>query len=180
MGQLLLLLGPLILGACTSLPTAIQDAPPFDISYSQAEQNIGKFKNAPVRWGGVVVDVENGQSSTFVQVLYYPLGYFGQPQLTQAHGGRFAITTPEFLDPAVYAKGREITVAGTLTGDMARTIGKKTIRLPQVSASAIHLWTNYEGGRNYYPGYGAYGGLGYPYPGYFPNPYYWGGYYRPY
>ncbi|WP_422552750.1 hypothetical protein [Methylovulum miyakonense] len=29
---------------------------------------------------------------------------------------------------------------------MERATGKKTIRLPRVSASAIHLWPKYEGG----------------------------------
>jgi len=179
MKNLLLSFSLILLNACTNLPPEIKDAPLFDIAYSQAKQNIDKFNDAPVRWGGIIVEVENEQSSSLVQILYYPLSYYGRPQTSQTAEGRFVIKSPDFLDPAVYAKGTEITIAGTLKGDIERTIGKKTIRLPLILASAIHLWPKYEN-NNYYNGYGGYGGFGYPYYGYYRNPYYWGGYYRPY
>ena len=170
----------LLLSACSNLPPAIEDAPLFDISYSQAIHSIDSFKNAQVRWGGVIIDVENEQSYSLVQVLYYPLNYYGRPQLNNANQGRFVIKSPEFLDPAVYTKDTEITVAGTLVGDIERTVGKKKLRLPQIAASVIHLWPDYD--RNNYYGYGGYGGFGYgygyPYYGYgYP---YWGGFYGPY
>ena len=44
----------------------------------------------------------------------YPLNYYGRPQLNKPSEGRFVIKSTEFLDPAVYAKDKEITVAGTL------------------------------------------------------------------
>lgn len=174
-----LLLLYLLLSACSTLPSAIEDAPLYDISYSQAIQNISNYKEAPVRWGGVIIDVENEQNFSLVQVLYYPLNSYGRPRLDEPNEGRFLIKSTEFLDPAVYAKDKEITVAGLLKGDMERTIGKKIMRLPLISATVIHLWPTYDSS-NYY-GYGGfgYGGFGYsPFYGY--NPYYWGGFYRPY
>jgi outer membrane lipoprotein len=110
-----------------------------------------------------------------VQVLYYPLNYYGRPDLTKLNEGRFVIKSPEFLDPAIYTKKKEITVAGKLNGEIERTVGKKTIRVPLISSTVTHLWPEID--RNYYYGYGGYGGFGYPY--YYGYPYYWGGYYRP-
>lgn len=165
----------LLLNACMNLPSAIKNAPDFDVDYSQASQNIANYKAAPVRWGGVIIDVENEQTYTLLQVLYYPLNYYGRPNLNEPNVGRFLIKSTEFLDPAVYAKNKEVTVAGTINGDMERTIGNKSMRLPLVSASVIYLWPDYE---RYY--YGGYGGFGWGYPGYYGYPYYWGGYYRPY
>ena len=104
----------------------------------QAIQNINNYKNAPVRWGGIIVDVENEQNFSLVQVLYYPLDSDGEPQTDKPNGGRFVFKTPEFLDPAVYTKNAEITVAGTLIGDIERTIGKKVMRLPLISATTIY------------------------------------------
>lgn len=178
----------LLLSACAGLPSAVKDVPVKDISYSQASQNLNSYKDTSVRWGGVIIDVENEQDFTLVQILSYPLNYYGRPQLNKSSEGRFVIKSTEFLDPAVYAKDKEITVAGTLQGDIERTIGKKTVRLPLLVSKGIYLWPIYLASPYYgygYPGYGGYGGWGYggyggfnPYfgYGYYGNPY-WG---RPY
>ncbi|MDP2901775.1 MAG: Slp family lipoprotein [Methylovulum sp.] len=170
----------LALNACSNLPPAIQDAPLYDISYSQAVQNIANYRESPVRWGGMIVDVENEQDYTLVQVLYYPLNSYGRPLTDQANEGRFVIKSPEFLDPAVYAKNTAITVAGTLKGDIERTVGKKIMRLPLISTTVIYQWPKYDPNGAY--GYGGYGGFGFgPYNSFYGNyPYYWGGFYRPY
>ena len=167
-----------LLSACSNLPPAIEDPPLYDISYNQAIQDIAHFKEAPVRWGGVIIDVENEQNFSLVQVLYYPLNNYGRPRLDKHNQGRFLFKSAEFLDPAVYKKDSEITVAGKLKGDIQRSVGNKTFRMPLISATVIHLWPPYVP-VNYY-GYGGYG-YGYPYYGYYGYyPYYWGGYYYPY
>ena len=161
-----------LLSACSNLPPAIEDPPLYDISYSQATRNIGQFKEAPVRWGGVVIDVENEQNFSLVQVLYYPLGSWGRPKTDDPNEGRFLIKSSDFLDPAVYKKDTEITVAGTLKGDIERKVGNKTLRMPLISSTVIHLWPAYVYVPGYYyGGYGGYGyggfGYGYPYYGYY-------------
>ena len=166
----------LLLSACSNLPPAIEDPPLFDISYSQATQNISQYKEAPVRWGGVILDVENDENFSLVQVLYYSLNNYGRPKLDEPNKGRFVFKSPEFLDPAVYTKDTLITIAGKLKGDIEHSVGKKILRLPLISATTIHRWAAYLPG-NYY----GYGGFSYPYYGYYGYyPYYWGGYYFPY
>jgi outer membrane lipoprotein len=178
----ILLIACFILTACSNLPPAIEDPPAFDLTYQEAITSIAKYKNAPVRWGGTIVEVENEPSFSAIQVLLYPLGSYGRPDTDEPNQGRFVMKSPEFLDPAVYTKNTAITVAGTLEGDTERTIGKKVLRLPLVAAKQIHLWQE----ADYYPYYGGYGGFGYgsgfyPYGGFYGNnPYYWGGYYQPY
>lgn len=168
----------LLLSACSNLPPAIEHAPPYDLGYNEAIQNIAKYKDAPVRWGGIIIDVENEQTKTLVQILYYPLDSYGRPMTDEQNGGRFLIERPEFLDPAVYTRNTEITVAGTIKGDAERAIGKKVMRLPLISATTLYVWPTYERS-SYYDGYGY--GFGYnPYYGGYGYPYYWGGYYRPY
>lgn len=163
----------LLLSACSNLPLAIKNPPLFDISYAQAIQKIANYRNAPVRWGGIIVDVENEQDFTLLQVLYYPLGSDGRPQTGKQNEGRFLIKSPEFLDPAIYTKNTEITVAGILVGDLERSVGKKIMRLPLIAATTLHLWPVYVYD-NYYDGFGY--GYGPYYGGY---PYYWGSYYWP-
>lgn len=173
----LLFLSCLLLGACTSLPQTMKDAHVADISYSQVTQNIDSYKDVPVRWGGVIIDVENEESFSLIQVLFYPLSYSGRPQSDELHGGRFVIKSTEFLDPVVYAKNKEITIVGTLNGEIERTVGKKIIQVPLIQSSDIHLWPERQ--NNY--GYGGYGPY---YYGSYGHPFFFRGgggrYYRPY
>jgi outer membrane lipoprotein len=165
----------LLLTACSSLPPSIENPPAFDLTYSYATQDPARYKNMPVRWGGVIAEVDNEQNASLVQVLSYPLNSYGRPMLDEKPQGRFVVKSTQFLDPLVYSKNSEITVAGTLTGTIDRTIGKKTMTLPLVLSSTLYLWPVY----NYSDYYGYYGyGYGYPYGGYggfgYYSPYYYG------
>ena len=171
-----LLTACLLFSACTSLPKSVSDIPVVEISYSQANQSTNK--GASVRWGGSIIEVENEQDSSLVQILFYPLDSYGRPQLNKASEGRFVIKSPEFLDPAVYAKDKEVTIVGLLAGDIERTIGKRVVRLPLITATAIHLWPASERDDFYRRGFGDYRFSPYfGYPGY---PFYGRGYYGPY
>jgi outer membrane lipoprotein len=176
----------LLLTACSSLPPTIENPPAFDLLYNSVTQDPTHYKNMSVRWGGIIAEIENEQNTSFIQVLLYPLNNYGRPLLNEQPQGRFVVKSDKFLDPLVYAKKSEITVAGMLTGGINRTIDKKIITLPLVSASTIHLWPDYNYG-NYYGGYGypygyypygGFGGFGGGYYG-FPN-YGWRGGYYPY
>ena len=159
----------LLLGACTNMPKTIQNMNVVDITYSQASQNIESHRNAPVRWGGIIIDVENEEDFSLIQVLSYPLNFSGRPQLDDSHGGRFVIKSTEFLDPMVYAKDNQISVLGTLDGDIQRTVGKKIIQVPLLQSMGIHLWPKRQ--NNHY-GFGPHH--------YYSYPFFRGGYYYPY
>ncbi len=165
----------LLLTACSSLPPTIENPPALDLSYGNAIQDLTRYKNQPVRWGGVVAEVENEQNASLVQVLFYPLNSYGRPMLDEQPQGRFVLKSTQFLDPLVYAKNSEITVAGSLNGSIERTIGKKVVSLPLVVATTLYLWPDYNS-NNYY-GYGGYGYGGY---GYGAFPYGGFGYYSPF
>ncbi|SDY80287.1 Slp family lipoprotein [Nitrosomonas sp. Nm33] len=147
----------LLLNGCTSLPSAIRDFPSVNVSYQTVNQDISAYKDVPVRWGGVIIDVENEKDFSRVQVLFYPLNYRGYPKIDKKSEGRFVIESSDFLDPAVYAKDTEITVAGTIKGDIERTIGNKSIPVPLILATSIYLWPkdyrNYYYSVPYYPYY---------------------------
>lgn len=152
----------LLLSACSGLPERLQNVPVTDVTYKQASQNLSKYDGTSVRWGGVIVEVKNEQNFTLVQVLSYPISYYGRPETREQSHGRFVIKSEKFLDPEVYEEEREITVAGTIKGDIERTIGNKTARMPLLLGEAVYLWP-----QNYGRGYYRY------------SPYYWG-HYGPY
>jgi outer membrane lipoprotein len=160
-----------ILTACTNLPTAILNAPTFDLSFPQASQAINQYKNSPVRWGGLIINVENEKNAGFIQVLSYPLARGGRPRLEQPAQGRFVIQLKDYLEASVYTRDTLLTVAGSLIGSIERVIDKKVMRIPVISASVIYLWPVYQYNNDI--SYGDYDE--YRYYGY--NPYYGGGVY---
>ncbi|CAG1022086.1 partial Outer membrane protein Slp, partial [Patescibacteria group bacterium] len=143
-----LLLLYLFLVACSSVPTNIENPPVFDISYNYAVQDSERYKNMPVRWGGVIATVENEQNASYLQVLSYPLNSYGRPMLDENPQGRFVVKSNQFLDPMLYEKNSEITVAGTLLGKIDRTIDKKVMSLPLVQSTTLYQWPAYQ---PYYP-----------------------------
>lgn len=139
----------LLLGACTTLPPAFDDEKTKDISYSQVSADLDSYQDATIRWGGVIVDIEDDENFSWMQVSYYPLDYYGRPVLDKPSEGRFVIKTEKFHGATPYAADREITVVGVIDGKIERKIGDKYISSPLIKTTAIHLWPiNYRG--NYY------------------------------
>jgi outer membrane lipoprotein len=87
------------------------------------------------------------------------------------------VTTPQFLDPAVYAAGRRMTVIGTVTGEEERKIAELPYRYPVVAADAIKLWPREVVVPAYPPPWPYYYPWPYPYGwryrGWGPGPYWW-------
>ncbi len=162
----------IILNACSSLPPKIADAPREDVDYSQASANSEQLKGVPIRWGGTIIEVRNEEEYSEIHVIYYPLNIYGRPKLRKQNGGRFLMQSKKFLDPAIYVEGAEITIAGTLNGEIERIIGNKTIKLPLITSSGSFLWPNFKSVP--FPYYNRFG----PYPYYGLSPYL-GSYYRP-
>lgn len=75
--------------------------------------------------GGIIIQTETEKDMSFVQILFYSLDSSGYPLLSQEPEGRFVIASTDFLDPAIYTKGRVITVAGMLNGNVERSVGNK-------------------------------------------------------
>ncbi|MBU2571285.1 MAG: Slp family lipoprotein [Gammaproteobacteria bacterium] len=167
----LILFSALILPGCSSLPVAIQNAPVPDIKYTETIDRIDTYKNYRVRWGGTIIQVDNEENLSRLQILHYPLDRFGRPQTDQETAGRFILETPEFYDPAVYRKNTQITAAGILKGSDSLKIGNKSLTVPVVEIQTIHRWPE-RTQRDCRCDFGA--GFGYgPYPwGFYPYGYY--------
>ncbi len=140
----------LLLSACSGLSPVFKDVQVTDITYNQVSEDIDRYKNSIVRWGGVIIDVENNEDFSLMQLMFYPLDYYGRPQLNKPSEGRFVIKSAEFLHPEHYSADREIIAVGVIDGDIELTTSNKTsVWVPLIKATDIHLWTiNYR--NNYY------------------------------
>jgi len=161
----LLLSSFLILPACAHVISKdLRVAADPHLSFRQIGHDPNAYRGRTVIWGGEIIDTINqGDGSTLVEVLERPLGWRGEPDRSSPSEGRFLIQDEKYLDPYIYRKGREITVAGEILGERKRPVGQTDYRYPLISNKQLYLWPVY-----YYAPYphSYYGPWGYPYPGY--------------
>ncbi len=113
-----------------------------DLTFPMALRDPTAYTGSIVIWGGIIMGIANHPDGTALVVLETPLTYRERPQNSAYSRGRFIATTPQFLDPAVYRRGRLITVAGEIIGKETRQLGKSKIQYtyPVVSIKQINLW----------------------------------------
>jgi len=95
---------------------------------------------ARVILGGEVLATTPKPGETEIEVLSRPLRAGEVPERSDSTNGRFLVRTPEFLDPAIYAPGRRLTVLGRVAGQSERRVGDLPYAYPVISAERIKLW----------------------------------------
>ena len=137
---LVLAAGVAIAGCATGVPEPIRSAPESAPSLAQVRDAPDEHEQARVRWGGEIVEVRNEADGTWLEVVERPLRRPGEPRDADASEGRFLARVDGFLEPATYAPGRRITVAGGIDGEVSGTIGDYRYDYPVVAVEAHHLW----------------------------------------
>lgn len=181
--EIILIVLLLLAGCASNIPREIQEAPAENPAVNEVRKNIDHYTGSAVRWGGTIASVENRQDETWIEVVAHELGSYGQPLDDDSSYGRFLVRIEQFLDPQIYARGRELTVAGVVESRIVRRIGEHPYTYPLVRASTYYLWPRYSNRGEYgfhqryyygYPwGYRYHFGYG-PSPfWYHPHYYYW-------
>lgn len=145
-----------------------------DVSFNRLREAPDAFKGKLFILGGLIVDTRFTGKGSQIEALAVPVDSHGYLQETRHSEGRFLAFYPRakgLLDPVVYKKGREVTLAGEFVEARKGKIDEMEYVYPVFEIREIYLW---EEEREYYPYY--YGG---PYPYYpydpwgRPYPYYW-------
>lgn len=169
----LVLVALLLLAGCSSTPEALKG------NYAPLEPGQASIRDlgTEVRWGGVILDARPDARQTCFEVLSRSLDSSYRPRAEDLTQGRFIACRDGFLDPEVFAKGREITLTGAVVAIDERQVGEFNYRYPVLTTRFITMWperpdviiNNYHDPWFYGPywgpywgGYGWYGGYGYP------------------
>lgn len=137
--SIILLVIFVLLGGCAAYgPT--EETRPVGPPLKEVRGNPDAYSGALVRWGGSIARVENRRDETWIEIVEYPLDDSDYPQPSNASEGRFIARIPGFLDPAIYAEGRLITVTGALESTIQRPIGEYPYTFPVVAADRYQLW----------------------------------------
>ncbi|MFV1993215.1 MAG: Slp family lipoprotein [Acidiferrobacterales bacterium] len=162
----------LLIASCASnVPKEISSSPSPKVGLVAAQKIINAHIGKPVRWGGMIIRIDNQQDKSILEILAKPLNTYGQPIPNVASPGRFLVEITGFVDPSLYAPGREMTVYGTLTGLRKKKIGEHNYDYPVVNGSKYYLWTQPVNTGYYDPYWDGYWGYGYSYG--YPGPYLW-------
>jgi outer membrane lipoprotein len=158
----------LALSGCASVPAPIAGN---DFAAVTPQQAVSQHaSDARVRWGGEIIKVEPKVDATCFEVVARGLYSDARPNRRDSNDGRFIACSKGFYDPAIYTKGRDLTVVGKLAGTEQHKVGDYDYTYAHVDADQVYLWPK----RQYAVGYSPY-----YYDPFWGPPGWWGGWWAP-
>ncbi|MCG6880400.1 MAG: Slp family lipoprotein [Deltaproteobacteria bacterium] len=139
-----LITGFLASGCATIIPQAIRDRVNRDITFEALKENPAAYEGQMVLLAGVIVKTTNNPTGATLEMYQTQMDWEDRPVHTDASKGRFLVQTNDFLDPEIYSKQREVTVAGTVLGVRLMKLDEMEYPYPVIQAKAIHLWEKIE------------------------------------
>ncbi len=125
-----------LLSGCAYIPKPLAG----DFAEFQPDQATERSIGARVRWGGHIVDTRPVEDETCIEILARDLDRNLRPLSGDHHYGRFLACRSGFQDPAVFIRGREITVTGIIEEFSKGEIGEFSYRYPRLDAMTLYLW----------------------------------------
>ena len=110
------------------------------ITFDNLQADPLSSKGKTVIFGGIIAQIKNIKTGTLIEVVQKELDYWGRPRHTDRTGGRFIVFQPRYLDNLVFAPGREITVAGEVTGTGETSLSGSGSSYVLLNAREIKLW----------------------------------------
>lgn len=157
---LIMLLLPMA-GCAPVISKQVREQVKPDTTFTAVLNDAERYQGQMIVLSGVIVDAKNTKEGTLLQVLQRPAGFRGQPKDVDKTEGRFLALDNRYLDVYVYAKGREVTVAGEVLGKRTLPLDTTDYTYPLIRVKELYLWPVIE--KNYYD----------PYPYYYYNNYWW-------
>jgi outer membrane lipoprotein len=176
----LVLLLMTVLGGCVSMPKPL--AGDYSVIRPADVGNTPSLTGRSVRWGGSILKTYNDDGRSCMEILGQTLDDdIARPQGRDLSTGRFVACKSSFLDPEIFAPGRDVTITGRIERIEATTINDFDYQYAVVATDVLFLWpedsSGYYAGNSYQAGDGYYVAR-YRQPSYYPYAY--GGFYSPF
>jgi outer membrane lipoprotein len=136
-----LIVFPFYITGCTSvISKPVRDRVNPGITFQELKGNPERHAGTMVLLGGEIVATTVRKEASWIEVVQKPLGWEDQPRTTDLSHGRFLGLFQGFLDPAIYARGRKITVAGEVQGTKVLPLGEIEYTYPVILPKELHVW----------------------------------------
>ncbi|SEL32160.1 outer membrane lipoprotein [Kosakonia sacchari] len=129
-----------VLSGCVSVPDAIKGTSPTP------QDDLVRVMSAPslyvgqeARFGGKVVDIQNQQGKTRLEIASVPLDSGARPVLGEPSVGRIYAEVNGFLDPVDF-RNQLVTVVGPITGTADGKIGDAPYKFMVMQATGYKRW----------------------------------------
>lgn len=161
----------LMLSGYVTVPEAIKGSSPMP------QDDLVRVMNAPqlyvgqeARFGGKVVEIQNQQGKTRLEIATVPLDSGARPILGEPSRGRIYANVNGFLDPVDF-RGQLVTVVGPITGTVEGKVGSTPYKFMTMDVTGYKRWRLaqqvvmppqpidpwFYGGRGWPYGYGGWG-----------------------
>jgi outer membrane lipoprotein len=138
------------------------------VDFAELAANPERFLNETVILGGQIINTVPTPEGTLLTILQTKTENLDRPEGPETSKGRFMALYKGFLDPQIYAQGRQVTVAGQVAGKRMAKLGEIEYAYPLIKAEQVYLWPRPEPRVYYAPyGYAPY----WPYGPYYYAPY---------
>ena len=150
-----LLLAVLLGGCVTAFPKEVTQTADRSITLAALRADPVAYVGKRVILGGEIIATRAKTGETEIEILGRKLNSDDAPEPGDRSDGRLLVRAAQFLDPAVYAQGRRVTILGTVRSAEQRTVGDAPYLFPVVDTERIRLWPSVRTADSYYP-YGPY------------------------
>jgi len=127
-------------GCAPVISKGIREQVDKEIRFEDVIQDPEGYEGKMVLWGGVIIGAKNLKEGTLIEVLRTATDRQGRPKNIDRSEGRFLALYDGYLDVAIYAQGREVTVAGEMKGKRVLPLDEIDYTYPLISVKEIHLW----------------------------------------
>ncbi len=130
----------------------------IDVPLSDMRENPEFYKRKLFILGGIIVNTKITEKGSLIEALYIPVNSKGYLRESGRSRGRFLAIYPKdsgLLDPVIYRKGKEITVAGEFIETRKGRIDEMEYTYPVFEIKEIYLWAERRE-YYYYPYYPPY------------------------
>lgn len=157
-----LLLTPLLLailtaGCASVISKELKSQVKPDLRFERVRENPEGLQGKKVLFGGLIIKALVKRDHTLIEVLEKPLGFRDKPKDTDTSGGRFLVLMDGYKDPAIYSKGKRITVFGEVLGKRILKLDELEYGYPLIRSEEHYLWKQQEViGPRFHFGFGFY------------------------
>ena len=140
----LLILSSVILFSCS--PILRQDSvdrATMNYQSSEIRQNPAPYKGNLFMFGGIIVNTTPVGRGSLIEALYVPVDSRGYLKSVENTGDRYLAIYPKqygFLDPMIFRRGREVTIAGEFIALETGKINEMDYTYPVFQIEEVHLW----------------------------------------